>query len=134
EFNEKVHLIRDIPRVFSIVKRTIRGLHGDLDDIHIPHLTTLRVLIVGLETGLRIQSVQWLDRRTWDSRNANKPFGSYIYDLLVNTDKKKERPWIAPIVYRARDVLLREQRFQESIVENQMKRLIPYEHRPASRF
>jgi len=134
DFNSQVHHIRQVPNVFSIAKRTMRGLNGNVVKVHIPQLATLRILIVGLETGLRIQAVQWLDRRTWDCRNVNKSLDTYVYDLFVNTDKTKQTPWVAPLVFRARDVLLREQQFQESILEEQMELLIPYENRDASRF
>jgi len=134
EFNDEVHHIRQVPNVYSIARRKMRGLNGDIVGVHVPQLAALRTLIVALETGLRIQAVQWLDRRTWDCRNINKPADTYVYDLFVNTDKTKQTPWIAPLVYRAREVLLREQQFQESIFENQMESVIPYEYRRASRF
>jgi hypothetical protein len=134
EFNDEAHHIRQVPNVYSIAKRKMRGLNGDIVGVHIPQLAALRTLIVALETGLRIQAVQWLDRSTWDCRNINKPSDTYVYDLFVNTDKTKQTPWIAPIVYRAREVLLREQQFQESIFEKQMESVIPYENRRASRF
>jgi len=133
-FNGRTHHIRRIPKVFSIAKRTIRNEQGELRCIPILHLTILRIFIVGLETGLRIQSIQWLDRYLWDSLNSDKPLNSYVYELYVNTDKMRERPWAAPLVYRARDVLLREQQFQELIEEDGMTDKVSYENRPNSRF
>jgi hypothetical protein len=133
-FKERTHQIRRVPKVFSIAKRTIRNEQGELQCMLIPHLTILRIFIVGLETGLRIQSIQWLDRFIWDSLNSNKPLDSYVYELFVNTDKVREKPWVSPLVYRARDVLLREQHFQESLEEDGMDDRVSYENRPNSRF
>ncbi len=134
EFNGEIIPISNVPNIFSVVKRTIRKDDGQIISVEIPHLGTMRLYIAILETGLRGQSIQWLDRRKWDLFNAGKPTGQYMYDLYVNTDKSKDRAWIAPITYRVRELLLREQQFQESIEEEGMNDLIPYEGRPNSRF
>jgi hypothetical protein len=134
EFGGKTYVIQDVPNIFQIARRTVRTREGDLISVEIPHLSSLRILIVGLETGLRMQAVQWLDLRTWDQMNADKSSDLYVYDLYVNTDKTLDEPWVAPMVYRARNVLQREQEFQQSIIEEGMDTLIPYEYRDKSRF
>lgn len=104
-------LVRWVPNVFAWVEREVEG--GDERvAVTVPHLTALRLLIVAIETGLRCQSVQWLDRETWDSLNVGSD-ERYIYRLLVNTDKTKVEPWAPPIVFRVRNVLRREVEFQE---------------------
>jgi hypothetical protein len=134
EFNGKTYPVMEVPNVFPLARRTIKTPDGRVVSIEIPHLSALRILISGLETGLRIQAIQWLDLRTWDCKNLDQQSEEYVYDLYVNTDKTLEEPWVAPMVYRARKVLQREQEFQQSIVEEGMDRLIPYENRANSRF
>ena len=41
----------------------------------------------------------------------------YTYALLVNTDKTRVHAWTTYVVHRVRDLLLREQRFQDSFVD-----------------
>ena len=133
-FDGKSYEIKEIPNVFSLCSRLIKLPNGKIESMYIPHLSIIRMLIVMFETGLRGQSVQWLDKRFWDSGNQDKSPDTKIYGLYVNTDKTKNDAWVAPLIYRAREVLLREQQFQESIVEENMDREIPYENRKNSRF
>ncbi len=134
DFDGNTYEVKEVPNVFSLNSRTLRISDGSLKTLYIPHLSTLRLLIVMFETGLRGQSVQWLDRRLWDAPNKGKSPETRVYELYVNTDKKKEHPWTAPLIYRARETLLREQQFQESIVEENIAKEIPYEERRHSRF
>lgn len=109
------YVVRYVPNVFTWSKREALQ-NGSKTTIWAPHLTALRLLIVSLETGLRCQSVQWLDRTTWDSLN-NGAAERYTYKLFVNTDKSKTEPWETPIVFRAHDVMLREVEFQKFFVD-----------------
>ncbi len=102
--------VRSVPNVFSWAEREVER-DGARVVVAVPHLTALRLLIVALETGLRCQSVQWLDRTSWDSLNEGSG-EQYTYRLLVNTDKSKVEPWAPPIVFRVRHVLQREVAFQ----------------------
>ena len=133
-FDGNEYEIKEVPNVFSLNSRAIRIPDGEIKSVYMPHLSTIRMLIVMFETGLRGQSVQWLDKRLWDARNNDKSPDTKIYELYVNTDKTKNQPWTAPLIYRAREVLLREQHFQESIFEEGGDKEIPYENRKHSRF
>ena len=105
-----------VPNVFVWAERELDGGEtGESRVLYLPHLSELRLLITSLETGLRCQSVQWLDRFSWDSLNGSAPPDAYTYAFLVNTDKTREHPWMTYVVYRVRDMLRREQRFQESL-------------------
>jgi hypothetical protein len=118
----------------SASRARLVGTAGEPIACWIPHLGALRLCISVLETGLRAQSIQWLDRETFDGPNAGRPKGLGIYDLLVNTDKVKNEPWKTPIAERTREVLLREKAFQEACLEDFMGRRTPYEGRKNSRF
>lgn len=107
--------VPSVPNVFIWAEREV--VRGDTRAVvTVPHLTALRLLIVSLETGHRCQSIQWLDRTTWDSLNegAGK---QYTYLLLINTDKTKVEPRATPIVFRVRDVMQREVAFQEAFAD-----------------
>ncbi len=107
--------VESVPNLFTWVERQIDvGPDGNPAIVYMPHLTALRLLIASLETGLRCQSIQWLDRLSWDSPNTNAPPESYTYALLVNTDKTREHAWTTYVVHRVRALLQRERTFQES--------------------
>jgi hypothetical protein len=118
KYRGKEHFLERVPNLFNWVEREIAGDGtGEPATVYMPHLTALRLLIASLETGLRCQSVQWLDKGSWDSLNADAPSDSYTYALLVNTDKTRVHAWTTYVVHRVRDLLLREQRFQDSFVD-----------------
>lgn len=54
--------------------------------------------------------------------------------MHVSTDKTKGEAWDSLIVFRVRSLLLREQRFQESIKGSREHEAVPYENRENSRF
>lgn len=114
---QEFHLT-SVPNAFHWVEREfVDKSTGETKSAYIPHCTTLRLLIASLETGLRAQSIQWLDRSTWDSQNVNAAADSYTFALYVNTDKVRLEPWTTYIVYRVRELLQREQVFQETFVD-----------------
>jgi hypothetical protein len=113
-YRGRIYAIHTVPNVFNWAQREfINGKDEGTVSTYMPHISALRMLIVSLENGLRLQSVQWLDRKSWDSLNLNAQTGRYIYWLFINTDKSKTDSWRAPVVYRVRDLLKREQNFQE---------------------
>ncbi|UWR55517.1 hypothetical protein [Phaeobacter inhibens] len=93
-------------------------------------LSQLRWHIFTLETGLRHQATQWLDRRTWDLQ-AGQDNGLSVKQLWVNTDKTHDAFQI-PILKRVYDLLLRQQE-QEDLSGNPHVD-VPYENREYSRF
>lgn len=112
--------------VDEIPVRLIRPLPGS----DYPSLTVLRMLIAAIETGLRLQSIQWLCRRTFDCLNENSRSRDYFL-LNVNTDKTNDGFKI-PVLPRVREMLLREKFDQESYhVEDKE---IFYENRSQTRF
>ena len=124
--------VRSVPNVFTWAEREVaRG--GGTVTVTVPHLTALRLLITSLETGLRCQSVQWLDRTTWDSMNDGAG-EQYTYRLLVNTDKTKVEAWAPPIVFRVRHVLQREVDFQKVFADFDTFGPVPYEGLSSSPF
>lgn len=124
--------VASIPNVFTWFKREV-ARDGETLSVVVPHLSALRLLIASLETGLRCQSVQWLDINTWDSLNAEAD-GRYTYRLLVNTDKTKVEPWAPPVVFRVRDLMLREAAFQRSFADAESFEAVPYEGHESSPF
>lgn len=102
-----------VPNVFSWAERKLKlpePAGGSV--VYMPHCTVLRLLITSLETGLRLQSVQWLDRESWRSLGTQTPEESYAFPLLVNTDKIKTTNWPTYIVHRVKNVLQRQEAFQ----------------------
>jgi hypothetical protein len=136
-------IVKEIPNVYSWETRTVKRGNKSVD-IFIPHLTTHRSLTFAIESGLRMASILWLDRRNWNERNHHfDPSGTYLgapdpypytYDIYVNTDKTKDKGFDSCIVFRAHALLLRETRFQESINEAHINNAVPYKGRQNSRF
>lgn len=143
QYRDKLSPLWVVPNVFTWATRAVRSASAEKRLLFIPHLTTLRVLITAVEIGLRLASVCWLDRRTWDKHNSGclessafsfRPSGQYVYGLDVSTDKAKDGPWETAVVFRVRALLLREQQFQSSIDEIGMDEEVPYKGRSDSRF
>jgi hypothetical protein len=138
----KTRAIKSVPNIFTWATRTF-DIDGAVRDIFMPHLTTHRALITAIETGLRMASIRWLDRRTWNNLNANySDLGEYnsspgqypyVYALLVNTDKTQDG-FNTEIVHRVHSMFLREQYFQNKIAEPNMMLPVDYMKREHSRF
>lgn len=138
----KVIPIRSVPNVFFWAARSFK-LNEKTRDVYVPHLTTHRALTCAIESGLRMASIIWLDRRTWNSRNSkfhlSGHFGlpsegfPYVYTLIVNTDKT-QNSFETEIMYRCHALLLREQYFQEKINEPGVNVSVQYMGRDITRF
>lgn len=102
-----------IPNIFEWHERVLKDSSNNKKSVFVPHCTALRLLLTSVETGLRCQSVQWLDRLSWRSKLSQVSSNSYTFPLYVNTDKTKQEPWTTYMVYRVRDMLLRQENFQE---------------------
>ena len=113
----------------------------------LPHLTVLRMLIGALETGLRLQSIQWLDLRVWDVINKRNGIpndydfnmayfknGHFALPMLISTDKTKDSSWDVRTIFRIRSCFYREQYFLESINEAGMDIAVDYDGIKDSRF
>jgi len=159
-FRGKIYKVLWIPNVYQFSKCQIQsnphkpaGIYvngsrinsgeNKVRDINLPQLSVLRMLMGLIETGLRGQGMQWLDRRSWDSLNVRKtPLAELYTDspldmftlMHVNTDKSKNDPWTAYISWRLRRSLLTEQYFQESLADIYIDIEVDYENRPHSRF
>ncbi|WP_157382436.1 hypothetical protein [Burkholderia ubonensis] len=150
-YRGKNYPITRVPNVYQWAERTIDGsrLGGQPETVKcwMPHLGTLRMLIAAIETGLRLQSLQWLDARTWDSANAKSGvpqslefnltqygLGGFALPLVVAVDKTKDDTWVTQIVFRLRNCLAREQNFRNAIAEPDMDLAVDYEGIADSRF
>ena len=111
--------------------------------IFIPHLTVIRMLLGLVETGLRGQQIQWLDRNSWDSPNTGDVSLASLHtwspsvaftEMLVNTDKSNDTAWKTFIPWRVRRSFLAEQYFQLSLAESTTNEEVDYEKRKQSRF
>ncbi|SFF22469.1 hypothetical protein SAMN04488523_1334 [Sulfitobacter brevis] len=117
---------------YRIEKIPLSLLVGQLEVSAGLNLSALRMVIAALETGLRFQAVQWLDRHSWDSENKGIRDEDSFCRLFVNTDKTKDRAWTTFVPRRVRDLLLR----QEADLQRMgvMPVQFNYEDRPHSRF
>jgi hypothetical protein len=159
-FRGSIYPVRRVPSVIHLPKRKFHMNPSGTAGIYvggrrinqgaprielrrIPHLGLLRMLMGLIETGLRGQGLQWLDRVKWDSLNANPRKIAELHTsqpdemftkMYVNTDKSKDAPWTTYISWRFRRSLLAEQYFQESIADAKIDVASPYEGREHSRF
>lgn len=60
--------------------------------VQIPSPHGLNQIYVALHTGLRHNHIQWLDARSFDKCVSDE--SSEFTQLLVNTDKRKNKPWM----------------------------------------
>lgn len=158
-FRGKLYRIDWIPNLYGISKRSLQSnpveesgiyLNGNRINkgenktltLHFPSLTVIRLLNVMAETGLRGQSVQWLDRRYFDSLTLpsesieqlyGNPKDQLFKSLYLNTDKS-HNVWENLVSWRVRRSLLAERYFQNSLIGKHSKRETPYEDRSNSRF
>lgn len=148
-----------VPNIFLVSKRTLQAnpkglaglyVHGNRINVgasrnvtlNFPHLTAVRMLTALVETGLRAQSLQWLDRRTFDrlaqpvtalsTLHGNADLQGY-HALYINTDKTHEE-WKNLVSWRVRRSLLAECYFQDSVVDKYATAEVAYEDREHSRF
>lgn len=151
-YRGKTYPISRVPNVFNWGERNIdltRYLGADAGVARrwLPHLTTHRMLLGAVETGLRLQSLQWLDARTWDALNRRQgvppvysfnmtdyEYGRFAVWLTVSTDKTKDEAWDVLTVFRVRSCFYREQYFRESIREPDMDLVVDYDGINDSRF
>ncbi len=152
-YRGKNYPITRLPNVFQWAERIVDLTRYGVEEPEparrwLPHLTVLRMLIGAIETGLRLQSIQWLDVRTWDKENLKNGIApSYAYNvsniqyawhfalpMLVSTDKTKDEPWSTFIVFRVRGAFYREQYFRESIREEGLDTAVDYDGIANSRF
>lgn len=158
-FRGRLYRLDWTPNIFSIHKRGIESnprteagiyVHGKRINqglnrsvsFNIPCLATVRLLTVLVETGMRGQSIQWLDRRTFDSLASKlkdlsalhgDPLGQTFHSLFVNTDKTHEE-WQNLVSHRVRRTLLAEGYFQNSLTDASSHAEVPYEGRVKTRF
>lgn len=119
--------IKSVPNVFNWIERElVEGRAAVL-----PHSSGHRINTSILETGLRGQSVQWLDRDTFDYLNEGASEGEKTYELYVNTDKTRSS-YPTVIIHRVRTLLMREKAFQKLFVEYDRQSIIKYERRDFS--
>ena len=65
-------------------------------EVALPWMSTLRMLMIGLFAGQRIQGAQWLDIDTFDKNSAYDPNGSsYWVSLFLNVDKTQPRRFVS---------------------------------------
>lgn len=137
------HPVKFVPSAYFFSNREVSSQNFSISKLLIPHLTTLRLCLVGTESGLRFQHVQWLDINTWDQGNSREDFdyrfhyvppAEWIYDISINTDKQRTKAWESLIVYRVRSVLLREEFFQKHICQDASKIPVLYEGRKNTPF
>ena len=150
-YRGKNYPIYRVPNVYQWAKRKINlkryHFNGDVANCWLPHLTVLRMLIGAVETGLRLQSLQWLDLRLWDLINKRNGVpvsydfsmidyqsGHFALPLLITTDKTKEEAWDVLTVFRIRSCFHREQYFRDSINEEEMDTPVDYDGINDSRF
>lgn len=160
KYRGKVLPVHWIPNIYVTAKRSIHANPEGLGGIYVggqrqnrginrmmvlnmPHLTVVRMLLTMVETGLRGQNVQWLDRMTWDSCSGVQASIAQLYTwsppesftlLLVNTDKSRDEPWTTYVSWRVRRSLIAESCFQMGIADMHVDEAVLYEGRENSRF
>lgn len=158
-YRGRLHRVEWLPAMYLVTRRVLKsnpvqpsgiyvqggrinaGLERNVT-LNFPHLTVLRLLTAMVESGLRAQSLQWLDRRNFDKLAPALPALSQLYGnasaqgyhaLYINTDKTHEE-WNNLVSWRVRRSLLAEKYFQDSVVDPRRDEEVHYEDRENSRF
>ena len=158
-YRSRLYRIDWVPNIYTVAKRIIhsnplepngiyvqgRRVNSGADRIvtlNFPHLTVVRLIMTMVESGLRAQSIQWLDRRTFDKlapplSSVAELHGSALeqcyHALYINTDKSHE-PWNNLVSWRVRRSLIAESLFQASVADVYVNQEVSYEERENSRF
>lgn len=158
-YRNKLYQVKWIPNIYSLASTQIKsnpsdenGIYvagfkinqgrGRISEFRMPHLGTVRLMNAMVEMGLRAQSLQWLDRRTFDKLAPSIAALSQLYlsaldqsyqALYVNTDKTHNE-WDNLASWRVRRSLIAEARFQNSLADKFSDVEVPYENRKNSRF
>ncbi len=134
EYEGTEYAIQEIPIVGYWKMRKVIDDDRKKRSLFLPSISSFRMCLAALETGLRLQAIQWLCRDTYKSLDkANDPTAQ-LAPLLVNTDKVKDHPFKTMIIRRAMNLLDREFRFQEMLDEPESKQFVSYENRKETRF
>ncbi len=134
-YRGKSYPLATVPNVFTWAERELTLSDSEESiTVYMPHCTVLRLLITALETGLRAQSVQWLDRSGWRKLGADTPDDSYTFPLLVNTDKTKTSSWRTYVVHRVKSLLSRQEQFQAQFSDADAYGPVDYEGLKSSPF
>jgi hypothetical protein len=128
----KLHPLPDVPCFFPLQKRIIIIENDETKEVYVPVLTTLRLLMSAVETGQRLQNLQWLDLDVFDSENYGLRKNAPIATLVVSTDKVKDSAFSVPVFNSAYEIFKSEESFQRRRRDNH--ELVPYEGREGSRF
>ncbi len=134
QLDGREYVIDRVPLIYPLIKRKFQTDTGTVVHRTLPHLTGLRVVMMMLETGLRGQAIQWLDRTKWRRLSPNLEPDQVMAQLWVNTDKVRSEPFSCPISVSAYEVLAREEQFQSRLCEPGMDSSVSYEGRIHSRF
>ncbi|MFG6662974.1 hypothetical protein ACGYKB_06845 [Sulfitobacter sp. 916] len=115
--------VHRIPQVLLVgSKSAARGLN----------LSALRMVILALDTGLRFQSCQWIDREAWGMHLPKLTPDDEYFKLHINTDKSRDEPWDTIVPIRTFQMLQRQQEYLE--MRGVQSRKFRYEGRESSRF
>lgn len=134
-YRGRSYALATAPNVFAWAERELKPSDSvERTVAYMPHFSALRLLITALETGLRAQSVQWLDRSSWRKLGADTPEESYTFPLLVNTDKTKTNSWRTYVVHRVKNLLHRQEKFQTQFTDADIYGPVDYEGLHSSPF
>jgi len=104
--------IKEIPNCFNWKRDIYKRKDGSTYETILPHLGSLRMLMVSLHAGQRMQNSQWLDLDTFDEYERFNPDNkSYLATLLINTDKITPERTVS-IQRSVFNILLEEKYFQ----------------------
>ncbi|KQT84967.1 hypothetical protein ASG51_02595 [Methylobacterium sp. Leaf465] len=134
EYDGNSYTISEVPQLATWAERSVKLGAQEVSKVVLPHLSSLRMIIVALETGIRFQGVQWLCKKAFHRLAAGNMAGAELMPLQVNTDKVRDRPWNTLIVRRAFEVLMREAAFQDQMVDDFQEVAVQYERREYTRF
>lgn len=122
--------LRRIPNVLCIDRKNLK----DGRTLRIPHLHSLRQILVALYTGLRHNHIQWLDAETFDCLVGDEPLKRDYAELHVNTDKAKTKPWQPYVNSRVIEILREQLAWRQLIGELGFANKVFYNNNPKTKW
>jgi hypothetical protein len=102
--------------------------------ITLGHIGPAVLLLATLETGQRVQNIQWLDINSFDPPKQPLEKSHSISILHINTDKTRDEEFDTFIPKNTMDILRQFKNFQKLRTDSKNNKEIYYENRKNSRF
>lgn len=127
----KAIALNRIPNLLSPQSFMVKTPDGALCQRVLPRPHAVHQLLVAMQTGLRLNHIQWLDLETFDAKASD---GEAFTKLWVNTDKSKSSSWTPFVSASVIDTLRKQRRWRACVAEPGFQNKVFYNNNPRSKW